>query len=368
MSEFGLHFDQRVQQRESNGLLGMFANDFIPSGTVLAKFRLSKGIPISKEIDFTKTSGNLPVTTVQLVHSMARELSNSRSIYKPFFEYCGSLEDRRSSVCFFEQSDFEALAKISPFLANSAFLSHASFTNITNSVVKADPSLSADSIALATFISRERCWAEFGFMSGMDLFNHNTEADLRPIAKTINGQKYAAYVSSKDFQPDEEIKISYGAKDIYAFAINYNFFDSNSLNIIDFSERIFPPIKDEFTSRVIKNLQKNFKVNFLEHSGVRRIQVVDCNAHFLREQPNSSMIELASLLAISSERELRHGRAEKKSILEYLLTIIDTMLTSNYVSEYRIEEVPDKLKLFYNVLAEEKEQLERNRLFVTERC
>ena len=118
----------------------------------------------------------------------------------------------------------------------------------------------------------------------------------------------------------------------------------------------------------LKNLQKNFKVNFLEHSGVRRIQVVDCNAHFLREQPNSSMIELASLLAISSERELRHGRAEKKSILEYLLTIIDTMLTSNYVSEYRIEEVPDKLKLFYNVLAEEKEQLERNRRFVTERC
>jgi len=366
MGKFGLHFDERIQQRDNNGLLGMFASDYIPKGTVLTQFTLAQGIPISKEIDFSKTSREDLVSNIKVVHSIARELSDSTSVYKHFFEYCGDLSDRSNSVCFFELIDFESLAKLSPLLANSAMVSRMQFDLITDGVSKADPSLSADSITLAALISRERCWSEFGFMPGMDLFNHNAKSGLLPKKKTINGENYVVYISEEDIQKDEEIKISYGAKDMYDFATNYNFFDPNDYKVIKFSQRIFPVVKDDLTLSVIKLLENKFRVHLIEHEGKKRIEILECGAYFLENRPNSEMLELASILAISNEQELKNGRACDRSISSYLLTVIDTMMRSNRISEYLIEDVPDKLQMFYKVLLLEHEQLNRNRKFVSE--
>jgi hypothetical protein len=257
------------------------------------------------------------------------------------------------------------MAKMSPLLANEGMLSYSSFQSITKTIAEADSSLSADSIALATLIYRERCWGQFGFMPGMDLFNHNTEAGLTLVSKTINGEKYAVYTSLENFQPNEEIKITYGAKDIYAFATNYNFFDPSAFNIIDFSSRIYTPIKDDFKARVIKNLEKSYKVSAFFHQGITRIKVEDSGAYFLPNGPNSKMLKLASYLAISNETELKSESADSAAITKYLLTILDTIAHANRVTDYRLEDLPDNLKLFYHVLVYEKEHLTRNRNSIT---
>ena len=124
MEAFGFKMDSRIEQRNANGLLGMYAAAPISKGTLLVKFPVSMMIPRSDSIDF---SGSPNEEVHSLVHALATQLASEESIYECYFEYCGTLEERQNrSVCFFSGEEFGILEQMNPLLAQ---LAHTSKTH-----------------------------------------------------------------------------------------------------------------------------------------------------------------------------------------------------------------------------------------------
>jgi len=367
LTEFGFEMDPRIKQKNNDGLLGMYATELIPKGTTLSRFPISMKIPRSNSIDF---SGGPHEEVFSLVHTLAKELSDQNSRYKFYFDYCGTLEDRKKqSVCYFTQEEFRALAQMNPLLAQSALLSKYVWEQTVQTVCMKDPTLDKEHVMLATFIHRERCWSEgIGFLPGMDLFNHNTKSKVKPQRTQLRGEECITYVAHEDIKSGDEIKITYGNTDMYRFACNYDFFDPNDFHIISHSSRITQTISDDFIQKVVENLKKYYEVNIFQMNGNTKFKVEESRAFFLEQGPNTKMVELISRLAINNDAELKRGKADDKTAARYMLYILQSFKKANNVKSISKESLPKKIHRFHDMLTSELKILESNIRYIKPKC
>jgi SET domain len=367
MEAFGFKMDSRIEQRNANGLLGMYAAEPIKKGTLLVKFPISMMIPRSDSIDF---SGSPNEEVHSLVHALATQLASKESIYECYFEYCGTLEERQKrSVCFFSAEEFGILEQMNPLLAQLAHTSKTHWEHLVQTVSTKDPSLDRHSIMLASLIYRERCWGKgLGFLPGIDLFNHNTKSNISPQRAIVDGEKCIIIVADRDINSGDEIKTTYGPKDMFKFAFNYDFFDPNDYHIVSYSSRITQAITDGFTQKVVENLKNHYDLNVFEIDGVARFLINESSAFFLEKGPNAAMVELASRIAINNEAELRQGKAEEKTTARYLLYILQSFRKANNVENIDKETLPEKLHTFHDVLTAELDTLCANIQAIEPRC
>jgi len=265
---FGFEMDPRIEQKNVDGLLGMYATKSIPKGAPLSKFPTSMKIPRSNSIEF---SGDPNEEVFSLIHTIAKELADEHSRYQCYFDYCGTLEDRKSrSVCYFTQEEFSILAQMNPLLAKHVFLSKQIWEQTVKIVSMKDPTLDKEHVMLASFIYRERCWSGelgFVFLPSMDLFNHNTKSKIKPQRTILHGEECITFVAHEEINPGDEIKITYGNTDMFRFAYNYDFFDPNDFHIISYSSRVTQDINDDFIQKVVENLKKYYEVIIYEKNG-----------------------------------------------------------------------------------------------------
>ncbi len=367
MGKFGFEMDDRLEQKSVNGLLGMYASQAIPQGTLLGKFPISMMIPRSESIEFEDGPNK---ETQSLVHALAIQLADKESPYQCYFEYCGDLAEREDrSVCFFKTEDFSALDKMNPLLAQMAITSRNSWEHLIQTVATKDPSLDKDPIMLASLIYRERCWGEgLGFLPGIDLFNHNTHSQISPQRALINDEKCLVLIADKDIAAGEEIKITYGRKDMFKFAFNYDFFDPSDFHIISYSARITQAISDAFVLKIVENLQQHYPVHIFEANGVQKFAINESSAYFLEQGPNSAMVDLVSRLAISNEVDLKRGHADEKTTARYMLYILQSFKNANKSLSISRDSVPEKLRSFHDMLVAELAILDANIKVVEPRC
>lgn len=367
MGESGFEMDARLEQKEVNGLLGMHASEEIPAGTLLGKFPVSMAIPYSNEIDFT---GDPNKEAHSLIHAIAQQLSDPASAYRCYFEYCGTLEERKArSVCFYSADEFAVLERMNPLLAQLALTSKHLWENMVKSVSAKDPSLGAEPIMLASFIYRERCWGRgLGFLPGIDLFNHNTQSVLTPQRADINGADCVVLIADRDYAANEEIKISYGKKDMFKFAFNYDFFDPDDFHLISFSARITQAIADNFVQKIVDNLRQHYDLSLFEMNGQMRFVINENNAFFLDQGPNKAMVDLVSRLAINNEDALKRGWADEQTTARYMLYILQSLKEANKVKALPRQAIPEKMRFYHDMLNAEWAILEANIKVVEPRC
>jgi len=369
LGEFGFEMDPRIEQKNIDGLLGMYATKSIPKGTTLSKFPVSMKIPPSNSIDF---SGVPNEEVFSLVHTLAKELADENSRYQCYFDYCGTLEDRKSrSVCYFTQEEFSVLAQMNPLLAKNALLSKHSWEQIVRTVCMKDPTLGKEHVMLASFIYRERCWSGevgFLFLPGMDLFNHNTKSKIMPQRTQVRGEDCITFVAHEDINPGDEIKITYGNTDMFHFACNYDFFDPNDFHLISYSYRITQAISDDFIQKVVENLKKYYEVSIFEMKGSTKFKVEESRAFFLEQGPNTKMVELVSRLAINNDAELERGKADDITAARYMLYILQSYKEANKVKSISKESLPQKIHRFHDMLTAELNTLDSNIRYVKPKC
>jgi len=359
MGEFGFELDPRIEQKNVDGLLGMYATKLITKGTTFSKFPISMQLPRSESIDFSDSSDE---DMYSLIHAIARELSDQNSRYKCYFDFCDTLEDRKSrSVCFFTPEEFGILDQMNPLLAKNAWLSKKILENTVEAIYMKDPTLDKDSVQLASFIARERCWGTgFGFLPGMDLYNHNTKSTISPQKGELNGEEYITYIANEDINPGDEIKITYGKKDMFHFTSYYDFFDPSDFHIISLTYRITQVIRDEFVQKVVDNLKKYYDVGIFDINGNTNFKIKESRAFFLEQGPNTKMVELVSRLAINNEAELKRGKADDKTTAKYMLYILESFKKANNVKNISRKSLPEKLHSYHDMLTTELKILDAN--------
>jgi hypothetical protein len=300
---------------------------------------------------------------------MARELGDPSSKYQLFFEYCGVLDDRKQrSVCFFEPEDFNTLHRMNPVLATMAYATKQAFGALVEKICQKDVSLDVEHVMLAASIHRERCWGSLGFLPGMDLFNHNTKSLIELKSVTIDGEDFVTYTAPQDIESGQEIKITYGKKDIFQFATNYDFYDPFDFHLIGYCQRLSQPIGDAFSRKVVDNLKKHYTVDEFTLNGQNRFRVRDVAAYFLDRGPNTKMVDLASRLAISDNKALSKGCADEKTTARYLLYILETFKSINKVDQIDLEQLPTKLHIYHRMLKKELRILDDNIAAVRPLC
>jgi len=367
MGKLGFEMDPRVQQKDINGLLGMHATESIPKGTLLGKFPLSMMIPRSDSVDFSED----PNGDIQsLIHAMATQLADKNSPYQGYFEFCGTVSERESrSVCFFTPQDFAILNTMNPLLAKLAQTSKMQWEYLVHAVCTKDPSLDKQHVLLASLIYRERCWGgSLGFLPGMDLFNHNTKSNIFPQRVQFEDGESIAFITDKDIAPGEEIKITYGKKDIFQFSFNYDFFDPTDFHIISFSSRIKPTLSDAFVQKVCENLKKHYDIRIFEEDGSQKFMINESRAFFLEQGPNTAMVELVSRLAINDEAALKRGSADEKTAARYMLYILQSYKQANNVKNVPKASIPEKLHSFHDMLTAELDILDANIRVIQPKC
>jgi len=367
MGEFGFELDPRITQKNVDGLLGMYATELIPKGTTFSKFPVSMKIPRSSSIDF---SGGTNEEVFSLVHALAKELADPNSRYKCYFDYCGTLEDRKGrSVCYFTPEEFSILAQMNPLLAQNAMLSKHYWEQTIQAVCEKDSTLDKEHIMLASFIYRERCWSgDLGFLPGMDLFNHNTKSSISPQRTQLDGEDCITFVANEDINPGDEIKITYGKTDMFHFASYYDFFDPNDFHIISYSSRITQAIRDNFILKVVENLSKYYEVNVFKIKGITKFKIEESRAFFLEQGPNTKMVELVSRLAINNDAELKRGKANDISAARYMLYILESYKKANKVKSISKESLPPKFHRFHDMLTRELKILDANIRYIKPKC
>lgn len=357
MGQFGFEMDSRIEQKSVNNVLGMYAMDLIPKGTILSKFPASMSIPISNELNFPE--GALG-RCLMLVHSLARELANPDSPYRVYFEYCGTLEEFQDCNVFFNEQDEAMLWRMNPILGDIARRSRIGFNSHLALTLRVDNTLDYKAIVHALIIFHRRCWGRFGFMPGMDLFNHNTKSNQCPEEKIIDGVKCRVIVALSDIPAGEEIKISYGKKDMMHFALSYDFFDPSDFHLISYNQRITQTISDDFVRKIVDNLKAHYKLTWSQENGIERFKIEENNAFFLDHGPNTKMVELASRLAINDDASLSRGMADQTTTAKYLLHILKKFRAANNVENVDINSLPSKLHMFHALLKRELEILDNN--------
>lgn len=366
MGEFGFKIDSRIEQKKVANLLGMYANQFIPQGTILSSFPSSMSIPVSTEIEFPEGETG---ESLKIIHSLARELSNPHSPYKGYFEYCGTIEEiKENSFLFFDQEEYAWLWRMNPIIGKFADRIRTSLNMKLGLLLHLDNTLNHNAAIHALLIYNHRCWGNFGFMPGMDLFNHNTKSDLFPEEAIIDGVTSRVFVTSADIQAGEEIKISYGKKDLAQFALCYDFFDPTDFHLISYSYRVSQTATDDFMKKIVENLKKHYTLKWFQEDGIERFQIEEYNAFFLDHGPNKKMYDLASRLAINNEKDLSRGHADEKTTAKYLLYILKKFREANNVEEYDINTLPSKLHMYHSLLKRELEILDNNIKAIEPKC
>jgi hypothetical protein len=305
-----------------------------------------------------------------LVHALAKELADPHSRYQCYFDYCDTLEDRENrSVCFFTQEEFSILGQMNPLLAKNLKLSKHNWEHIVKTVCMKDPTLGKEHIMLASFIFRERCWGgELGFLPGMDLFNHNTKSTISPQRTQLNGEECVTFTANEDIKSGDEIRVTYGKKDMFQFASYYDFFDPNDFHIISYSSRITQAVSDSFIQKVVANLKKYYEVNVFKVNGQAKFQIQESRAFFLEQGPNTKMVELVSRLAINNDADLERGKADDKTAARYMLYILQSFKQANNIKHITKESLPKKLHSFHEMLTAEIKILDSNIRYITPKC
>lgn len=367
MGKLGFEMDPRVQQKDTNGLLGMHATESIPKGTLLSKFPVSMMIPRSDSIDFSKDpNGEIH----SLIHAMATQLADKKSPYQHYFEFCGAVSERETrSVCFFTPQDFSILNTMNPLLAKLAQFSRMQWESLVHAVCTKDPALEKSHVLLASLIYRERCWGgSLGFLPGMDLFNHNTKSNIFPQRVKLDDGECIVFIADEDIAAGEEIKITYDKKDIFQFSLNYDFFDPTDFHTISFSSRVTPTVSDAFVQKVCENLSKHYDVRKFEEGGSTKFAINESRAFFLEQGPNTPMVELVSRLAINDEAALKRGYADEKTTARYMLYILQSFKQANNVKNTPKASIPEKLHSYHDMLSAELSILDANIRVIQPKC
>lgn len=356
-TKLGLELDPRITQGSQNGIPGMYAVESIPAGTRLCAIPLSLRLPHARDISFESVP-EASQEQMKRIHSVARALNGASPEYESYFKFFDG-KDYLENQCvyYYTDTEFEWLKKLNPILYSVAINTKQTANNIAQTLMHLDPGLNEEYAVSATLNFFSRSWS-YGFLPIIDFFNHSLHSNVK-IQAFDDGSR-VGYVSNRNYEAGEEIKVAYGTKDMYRFALAYNFFDPNDLHLIDYGLRVTQVVKDPNAIRALQALGQHYRIALTEQNDALHMRVLEDGMFFLEQGPNQKLVEFLSALANGGKPSQHQGRAMHPMVPALLRQTLQSLLSANAVEHFKEDDVPQKLSRFFLMLKKERAMLETN--------
>jgi len=352
----GLVLDSRVERRQVNGIYGMYATEDIPKGTEVLTSPLEVKFPLNTKYTYpNEFSFNEKYT-----HSVVIEIEKGKnSKYFWFFQKLESMEYLKENSCYFYSAEeLSILEKMNPVLHQQIEKFILVIQTSINAVCDFDESIDKD-IALQIRLNlSSRSWTDLGVLPIFELFNHDDMKGV--IIQTSTNRTKRAYVACVDYKANEQIWGSYKKRDMYDFAIAYNYFDPNGTHYIAPTKRFFQFAENDLEKSIFKLTSQRHKLNSNEKDGVICYQLAESEVFLLEGGPNIKLISYIRNNCFQSFDELKRGVCNDLSFDKKMMQILNFLLEVNKVDEFQIEDIPEKLHRFHDMLVKEKEMLLAN--------
>ncbi len=354
--EQGLFLDDRIERKQINGLWGMYATEKIPKGTKIASFPKTSLLPAPKD-----TSSDL--NDIRWIVSMSREIAkgkdSSYQAHSMMFETMDELQQH--SAYFLTREDIETLAQMSPVLAGVVQRFNKRVEYDLERVQEVCPSVDKDTILQTILNARSREWNESGFVPVIDLFNHSEKQGI-PLRRDKH-DPLVRFVLERDYEPGEQIWITYGFKDMLVHATNYNYFAPSNDHIIDFGMRSVPLLDSPAKEQIAKITAKYYEVDIVadSHGPHKRMIFKDKELYIVENGPNLKLFDYFKRLGFTTHEELNKEKCSLMSATASYLATIQSFLSINYVDDFQISDLSPRLHRFHHALQKEKKMLLANK-------
>jgi hypothetical protein len=350
----GLKLYPNMELKSVNGITGMYAKTYTPKNTVLVTYPKKSLLPDLQGYNYPKINTDL----MKRLHSATKEYSKGESSeWFGLMRSMESLEDLKSTSAYFLSNDELAMLEaMSPLLCRIIQERKGIIDDQIESLLKIDPSLSKDDANVITLNFKTRAW-KHGFMPIIDQFNSSDTYG----AKINIGQDHVYFMTMVDYHPGDQIFMSYGTRDMYDYAIDYDFFDPDAEHSICFAIRGSQQSDTDFDTAVVRYAATKHKMTIRKTATGLSYQLCENDARFLEHAPSSKLIEYIQNTAFSSKTEFKNRKVSERSFDTRLNLIIDTLLAVNNVDNFKLEHVPAKLHRFFHLLKKEKKILLNNK-------
>jgi len=357
----GLIFDHRIERKAVSGLSGMYAKESIPKGTILASYPAAHQIQLKHDITYPQGASD----NFKYIHAAAIELAKGpKSKHHDILLSLEAIPElQKNCSYFYTESDIALITKVNPVLARNILESKKQIQVRVDALAKFDAKLDSRIVLRILLNLVSRAFSGYGFASAVDAFNHSDRLG-NPVKGLDKEGKVIGFTAHKDYEPGEQIFITYDRKDMYAHAIAYNYFDPEGTHFIDYGARIVQTAISPLEKKIFEYTGKYYKLTVKEFNGIAQYTTKDLELFFLENAPSTNLTDFIRRNCFQSAGELISGKCTNQSFDTRLLNIIDELLKINRVDDFELSDIPKKMHRFYHLLKKEKAMLLSNRNWV----
>lgn len=352
----GLKLHPNMEHKCVNGIYGVYATADIPQYTELVSYPIKGTLPLLQNYTYPQNCPEL----LKRLHAATLEYSKGDSSeWRGLMNSVESLEElKETSAYFLSKEELSIVQQMNPLLHRIIEEKNNIIDRQIENLCKIDSSLDKNSAMVVALNFKTRAWQQ-GFLPIFDQFNTSENYG----AKVCQNESNIYFISMRAYKAGDEIWISYGTRDIYDYAIDYDFFDPNAVHSICFAARGSQFARSQFDIKVINYAASKHRMDISETAQGLHYQLMEDDARFLENAPTSKMINYIQHTAFRSEQELQQGICSPQSFDIRLNQILDALLSINQVDQYKAEQMTPKLLRFYQLLKKEKQILLNNKVW-----
>lgn len=343
----GAHLNPKIERKECHGIAGMYTTGQIAEGETLAKIPKSLlvatdelGMPEGTSL----TAKQIYASTKQFEHFRDDQ---SSGVAVAMLE---SIEANKAvSTYFSNDKELKILNELSPTLAHEITLQNSETDQLVSALHNYDSSSSAEDYLTVTLNFKSRAIGKNGFVPIAECFNHScTDGHyFDSSGEQVQLRAKKAYASG------EQVFMSYGELDMFAHAVNYNYFDPSDTHFIGLPKRFEFAISDPTQKSMAMRLEKHAPLQIFKKGFITHYRIQDTGALFSETAPNEALLNL-SLAATQNQTEQQH----------FLKSLLMKLKQDNHSHNYSARYVPSRIKRFYHMLVKEQAMVEANLAYV----
>jgi hypothetical protein len=349
----GLNIHKGIERRCVDGVYGMYATKKIPKLEQLVRFPLNKLLATNEGLDYPESF----TKEIRYFYTCTKNISESKRPWFYFDNFYPLKDIKKSHVYFAKDSELQGIRQASPILFQYIKIAQTRINKHIEEIKSFDKNIDQDVLLTVIINSQQRSWDDVGFIPVLDLFNHS---EVDGLARRVDDEN-AYLVAGQDLEPGDQIFINYGQKDMYFHAIDYGYFDPNSLHNIDLG------LRTNFTAQTTAQKQTFRRLNSIMNlvSKENPDKSIDYNIAigevFLGETaPNYLAMLLFYETCFRSDQDRNNKTLHGKLIRNRAEGFITSMKSFNKIYDVISSDIPSKFIYLRKMLEKEHEILNAN--------
>lgn len=227
-SNNGFYHPALIRKKDpSSGVYGIYTTEKITKGDLICRIPKECGLFFDKY----ETPNNWNIK-LKMSYMILREknavLKGEKSDFAEIFANVTTLDEfKQYHPYFMTDAEKEELIKCNPIWSMLFANTSSILTNDLQHIKDFDDSFSDDLITEAIVINNTRTWSGM-FLPVMDFFNHSA---VKGNIINTNERVSSAY-AKVDYEPGDQVYLSYGNKDMLMLSYEYGFYDENDYHFV----------------------------------------------------------------------------------------------------------------------------------------